>query len=86
MILTGEKKLLSMKELRPIAVPNHPELAVTKLYQEFASRTVIAVYMPPKICKGRQLDKEYFWNIVNTVCPGEIQAMLEHANAQRNSV
>ena len=86
MILSGEKKLLTLKELRTISVPAHPELAVHKLYTEFASRAAIAVYMPPKLCKGRSLDKSYFWNVVNTLSPSEVQAMLKHDNSQRNSV
>ena len=79
--MCGEKKLLTMAELKPIAVPPHPELAVCTLYEEYANRAALAALMPPKIAKGRQLDKQYFWNCVNTMYPGEVQAMVEHANS-----
>lgn len=42
--------------------------------------------MPPKINKGRQCDKVYFWNVVNSICKDELDAILQHANEQRNQV
>ena len=42
--------------------------------------------MPPKINQGRQVDKEYFWNIVNTLFEDEVDAMVSHAHTQRKSV
>ena len=40
--------------------------------------------MPPKIHKGRQCDKEYFWNVVNSLFEDEVSAILDHANRLRN--
>ena len=42
--------------------------------------------MPPKVHKGRTLDKNYFWTVVNTVLPEEVDAILKHANELRNAV
>ena len=42
--------------------------------------------MPPKVNKGRTLNKEYFFNIVSTFANQELQEILQHANAQRNSI
>ena len=56
------------------------------LYAEFAQREAVKPYMPPKVTKSKQVDKEYFFNIVNTLYEEELQSMLVHANAQRNSV
>ena len=72
MILSGEKKLLTLQELRPIAVPTLPELSVKAMYSEFAKRDAVATYLPPKLAKGKSLDKQYFWNVVSTVSPGEV--------------
>ena len=32
------------------------------------------------------MDKKYFFNIVNTLYPEELQTIVAHANAQRNAV
>ena len=56
------------------------------LYDEFAKRKDCAIYMPPKVHKGRTLDKEYFFNVVNSLYPEEMDLILKHANEQRNSI
>ena len=86
MIFAGEKKLLKLSQLKPVNVGNYPELSVKKLYTEFATRKTVEPYMPPKLMKGRQIDKVYFWNCVHTLHPEELESMMQYANAQRNSV
>ena len=56
------------------------------LYDEFAERPEVQPYMPPKLHKGRTLSKRYFWDVVGTVYPDEVEAIIRHANEQRNSV
>ena len=86
MILQKEKRLLPKSAVKEVDVGNYPELAVKKLYREFADRPDVKPYMPPKINKGRQCDKFYFWNIVNSLYESELEAMLDFANRQRNAV
>ena len=43
-------------------------------------------YFPQKLPKGRVPDREYFFNILNTLYPGYVQEIIRHANDQRNSV
>ena len=86
MILSGEKKLLHKSSLKTVDVGNYPEISVKSQYNDFAERAEIKPYMPPKINKGRQCDKEYFWNIVNSLCEEEVEAIIDHANNQRNLV
>ena len=81
MILNGEKRLLTLKELKPVDVGNYPEISVKKLYAEFAERETMKPYLPPKIPKSRQMDKEYFFNVVNTLFEDELKSILEYANA-----
>ena len=78
--LTGDKKFLSLKDVKPVTVPNHPEMAMNKLYKEFAERPAIKPYMPDKISKGRTLDRKYFFDVVNSFYPEEMSSILEHAN------
>ena len=72
MILNGEKKLLTLKELKPVDVGHYPELSVKKLYAEFAQREALKPYLPPKVTKNKQVDKEYFFNVVNTLFEDEL--------------
>ena len=55
------------------------------MYAEFSVRPEIAKYMPPKLNKGRTLWKEYFFNIVNSFFPEELESIMLHANRVRNS-
>ena len=64
----------------------YPELAVKTLYAEYEERPEIKPYLPPKVNKGQTCDKSYFWNVVNTVTAGEVEAMVDHANSQLNAV
>ena len=86
MILAGEKRLLPKQEVKPVDAGYYPELSVKARYAEYAGRPEIQPFLPPKINKGRSCDKTYFWNVVNTVTEGEVEAMVDHANSQRNAV
>ena len=69
-----------MQELKPIEMGHYPELSVVRLYDEFGKRPTVQPYMPPKLCKGKTVDKKYFFNVVNTLHEGELASMLEFAN------
>ena len=86
MILKGEKRLLQKSAVKFVDVGNFPEVSVKGLYTEFSERPDIKPYMPPKINKGRQCDKDYFWNVINTLCEEEVEAIVQHAHNQRKSV
>ena len=86
MILAGEKKLLSKSEIKPVDAGCYPELSVKTLYAEYAEQLDIKLFLPPKVNQGRTCDKTYFWNVVNKVTSGEVEAMVDHANSQRNAV
>jgi hypothetical protein len=86
MVLAGEKRLLPKKDVQPVDAGCYPELSVKTLYAEYEERPEIKQYLPPKVNKGRICDKSYFWNVVNTVTAGEVEAMVDHANSQRNAV
>ena len=36
-------------------------------------------YMPSKLPKGRIPDREYFFNVLNTLKEGYVTSLLEHA-------
>ena len=56
MILKSEKKLVPLKELKPVNVNFYNELSVKKLYEEFSARSELKPYFPPSLNKGQTLD------------------------------
>ena len=44
------------------------------------------MYFPTKMAKNRVPAREYMFNILNTFQPTYLQALIKHANDQRNSV
>ena len=86
MVLGGEKKLCPLSELKPVAIGHYPEVSVKTLFPMYCDRAEVRDYLPSKMCKGRSLDKTYFFNILNTFVHDELQAILSHAHSQRNSI
>jgi hypothetical protein len=72
MILSGEKKLMKLNDIRPVEVGYFPEVSVKHLYAEFKARPPMVPYLPDTMPKGRQLDKKYFFTIVNTLYNDEL--------------
>ena len=79
-ILSGEKRLLQKATVKYVNVGFFPEISVKHMYNDFAERPGIKPYMPPKVNLGRSCDKEYFWNVVNTLCEEEVEAIVDHAH------
>ena len=79
-VFAGRKKLLRNEEVRRITWPNWAEVSVKALYDEFSARADTGIYFPSQIAEGRQLDKEYFFNVLNSVCPAESEQILAHAS------
>lgn len=53
MILNGEKKLMSLSQIRPIHVGHFPEVSIKNLYSDFSSRDEVMIYLPAQLPKGR---------------------------------
>ena len=78
--------MVPLSELKPVDAGHSPEVSVKGLYEDFANRPEIKKYMPSKVYKGRMLNKEYLFNIVSSLTNQELQEILQHANAQLNSI
>jgi hypothetical protein len=46
----------------------------------------MALYFPSNYAKGRQCDREYLFNIANTLHPDVIKELFQHAHNHRYSV
>ena len=78
-ILKGEKKLMKMAELRGINVTKYDELSVKRLYDELLELEFMAPYFPDKYPKGRVCDRDYMFNITNTLHPDVMRQLIAHA-------
>ena len=88
-IFSEEKKLLKLKEVSWIKVARYDELSVVNLFPGFKTDPAIMMYLPDRLPKGRLPDRDYLFNIVNTVHPDYMQALVRQASdnrfdAQRN--
>ena len=84
-VLAGDKQLLELKHLKQVYVPVYDELAVQKIWPLIKEDRAMMRYFPDKLPKGRLPDREYFWNIVNSVNEPYVTKLVKHANELRNA-
>ena len=82
-LLTEEKKLLELREVRHVQVPRYDELSVKKFWPFMQPDAAFMQYMPDPTADGRLPEREYFWNVLNTAQPAYVQRLIQHANEQR---
>ena len=75
-----------MKDVRFINVPMYDELSVKHFLPEFRDLTGFMVYFPDKLPKGRLPNREYFFNVMNTVNSAYVVKLVRHANELRHSI
>ena len=85
-VFAGRKRLLKMREGKFINVTRYEELSVKRLYDNFLSLDGMSFYFPDKYPKGRQCDREYMFNIANTLYEQITTELIHHALLQRNHV
>ena len=85
LVLSGEKDLLKMTELRPINAPHYDEISVKNILPRVAKDEAIMRYLPTNLPNGRVIDRTYFFNVLNTVQPKYMSGIIEHANRMRNT-
>lgn len=78
-MLTEEKALFSMQEIKWVNVPLYDELSVKNLWPEMIQYPEFRRYMPDSLPKGRQIDRTYFFNIMMTLSPDYTGNLIMHA-------
>jgi len=79
-VLCEEKQLLPLKKVKHICVPKYDELSVTNLYPDLSKRPDLMKYMPANMPKGRQPDRTYFFNVLNTIDEEYVANLIQFAN------
>ena len=85
-LLVEDKKLLELRAVRHANVPRYDELAVKKFWPLMQKDAAFMQYMPDVTTEGRMPEREYFWNVLNTLQTVYVQRLIEHANSQRMTV
>ena len=78
-VLTNEKALFSMQEIKWVNVPLYDELSVKNLYDDMIQYPEFRRYFPDRLPKGRQMDRSYFFNIMMTLNPDYTGNLILHA-------
>ena len=77
------KRYAMLSDVSMIKVPRYDELSVVKLWPNFKKDAAITVYLPSSLPKGRLPDRDYLFNVVNTVYPDYMQALIRQASDNR---
>ena len=74
-----------MDQVKAINVPMYDELSIKNLLPMMMEEPMFRTYVPDSFPKGRQIDRTYFFNIMNTLNPEYTQAIIKYAEEQRHS-
>ena len=85
-LLVEEKRLLERCKVTHCTVPKYDELSVKHFWPLMQKDVEFMLYMPDPTADGRVPEREYFWNVLNTLQTEYVQRLIKHANAQRNTV
>ena len=78
-VLAERKALLPLSQMKFIHVPLYNELSLKNLGPMMASEPEFMRYFPDTLPAGRQMDRQYFFNIMNTLNPEYTSALVRYA-------
>ena len=73
-----------MGELNRSNIPSFNELSINKLWSHFKSNSTLMKYMPEYASKQLP-EKEFFFNVLNTLYPVEVEKMVDAAYKARKT-
>ena len=79
-LLAEDKKLLELRHVVHVNVPRYDELSVKKFWPLMQQDPAFMQYMPDPTPDGRLPEREYFWNVFNTLQTEYVGRLIEHAN------
>ena len=85
-VFRGEKKLLKNGDVKRIDVKKYEELSVKNLYEDFLTLNGVAEYFPDSYPKGRCCDRDFMFNVVHTLYPEIVKAIIDGAHKERHSI
>ena len=82
-VLAGTKALLPLNQVKRVNMPPFDELSVKDLWPQMLGHEEFMRYFPSKFPKGRQPDRSYFFNCLNTVMEEYVSHIIRHAQTTR---
>jgi hypothetical protein len=83
LVFADKKALIPMTQLRPVTVPKYDELSVKNLIADIMTIPELAKFFPAQNYPGCLPEREYFFNVLNTIDPHYVQALITHAQTKR---
>ena len=83
-VFKREKKLLKKDKIKMIDVPHYEELNVRDVLKRFKDEEKLLAHIPTNLRKGKPIARPFFFNVLNTLYPGVVPAMINNARAIRN--
>ena len=85
-VFAEEKDLLELKHVKFVHIPAYDELSVKAFWPIMKTDHAFMKYFPDKLPKSRIPDKDYFWNVFNTLYEEYVSELVRNANEQSNTV
>ena len=71
-VLADKKDLLKLDQVKLCSVAAFDEIGVKALYDKVISRPGMSKYFPDKYPKGKACNREYMYNVWNTIHPEDV--------------
>ena len=78
--------MIKISEVKHINVPKYPELAIKNIYHLVTENVQASKFFPNSYPEGRHPDRDYTYNILNSLFPDLVGKVVSHAHNQRNAV
>ncbi len=85
-VFADHKKLLPRADVRTCSVPFYDELSVKNMLPVIRADPRLNQYFPDDLPSGKLPDREYTFNVLNTVWPDYTQGIIKHAHNLRHSI
>ena len=73
LVLTEEKSMLQLNQVKYVNVPHYDELSVRKFWPMLQEDDTFMKYMPNPTTEHYLPERVYFWNVANTVQTDYVQ-------------
>ena len=83
-VLAGQKKLYKSSEVKIINMPKYDELSCKNVSKLVRSDPHVQQYLKDEWCSDKQpVNKEYFFNVLNTCYPDYLPQLIKHSSSNR---
>lgn len=83
LVFAGKKDLIPQSQIRPITVPRYDELSVSGLIKDAMANSDLAKFFQDQKTLADLPDREFFFNVLNTIEPEYLSALIRHAQSLR---